>query len=161
MLNYRWWSPGLSWQKESVSKVPVWVQFHHVPMEFWTPVGLSYIASAVGVPLYADSPTEACTRMNFARICVEIDASKQLVHEFRLQVSSRDISTPPRFITVKVIYQWKTRMCSHCSVFGHSNNDCPMQPPPAKLIAVNGKATTSAGCKQKSFPKLTLQKLGV
>ena len=32
-LFLRWWSPGLSWQKESVSKVPVWVQFHHVPME--------------------------------------------------------------------------------------------------------------------------------
>ena len=72
--------------------------------------------------------------------CVEIDASKQLVHEFRLQASSRDINTPPRLTTVKVIYQWKPRMCSFCKVFGHMNNACPSQPLPTNLIVYNGKA---------------------
>ena len=129
-LLLRWWSPGLSWRKESVSKVPVWVQFHNVPMEFWTPNGLSYIASAVGVPLYADSSTEACSRMAFARICVELDASKPLIHEFRLQTSSRNANTPSNFTIVKVLYQWKPRSCSFCKVFGHADNACPNHQPP-------------------------------
>ena len=132
-LFLRWWSPGFSWQKENVSKVPVWVQFQNVPMEFWTSEGLSYIGSAVGVPLYADSSTEACTRMNFARLCIEIDASKPLVHEFKLQTSSSGTTSSPRLVTVKVTYQWKPRMCSLCCVFGHSTSDCSYQAQPANL----------------------------
>ena len=96
-------------------------------MEFWTPEDLSYIASAVGIPLYADSSTEAYTRMNYARVCVEIDASKQLVHEFYLQAPSRNTDTSPRCSTVRVVYQWKPKMCSLCKVFGHSTNVCTSQ----------------------------------
>ena len=31
----------------------------HLPIEFWSPICLSYVASSVGNPLYADSVTGA------------------------------------------------------------------------------------------------------
>jgi hypothetical protein len=51
--------------KLALSSVPVWVKFLHLPMEFWTSNGLSYVASGVGVPLYADKVTGAKT----PRVC--------------------------------------------------------------------------------------------
>ena len=43
------------------------------PLDYWAEEGLSYIASAVGKPLYADTMTISCMRLSFARICVEVD----------------------------------------------------------------------------------------
>ena len=115
------------WQKECVSKVPVWVQFHGIPLEFWTLEGLSYIASAIGVPLYADAVKESCSRLSFARICVELDASKPLIHEFLLHTNSGDTVVSPKYTTIKVVYQWKPKLCSSCKVFGHTLTTCPEQ----------------------------------
>ncbi|KAF7127311.1 hypothetical protein RHSIM_Rhsim11G0061400 [Rhododendron simsii] len=49
-----------------------------VPLEMWNEAGLSYIASAVGVPLFADSPTETCQRLSYARLCIEVDVGVDL-----------------------------------------------------------------------------------
>lgn len=62
----------MSFEKEQLSKIPIWVQFSNVPLEFWNEEGLSYIASAVGVPLCADAAIESGKRLSYARICVEI-----------------------------------------------------------------------------------------
>ncbi|GAV80196.1 DUF4283 domain-containing protein, partial [Cephalotus follicularis] len=42
---------GMSLCKESFSSIPVWVKLTNVPAELWTRAGLSYIPSALGVPL--------------------------------------------------------------------------------------------------------------
>ncbi|KAL2235672.1 UNVERIFIED_CONTAM: hypothetical protein Sindi_1299400 [Sesamum indicum] len=49
------WEPGMAMRKL------------HLPMEFWTTEGLSTAASGV-----------ACTRMDFARVCVMIDVKQKL-----------------------------------------------------------------------------------
>ena len=120
-----WWKPGFSWQKEGVSKVPVWVQLHNVPLEYWNAEGLSYLASAVGNPLYADSITESCRRLTFARVCVEIDAAKPMINEFLLHTNSGAEEATPKFLTIKVVYQWKPPVCLVCELFGHSTSSCP------------------------------------
>ena len=58
----------------TVSKIPVWALLYNVPVEYWTPKGLSYISSAIGKPLFADSTNLSRKRLNFARVCVEIEA---------------------------------------------------------------------------------------
>ena len=85
----RKWSPGLPLSKANLSRIPVWAKFHNVPIELWSEEGLSHIASVVGHPLYADAATEACSRITFARICVEIDASRALVEEFEVEACYR------------------------------------------------------------------------
>ena len=80
---------GMKLSKEAVNKIPVWAHLHNIPIEYWIEAGLSYIASAVGVPLYADHATESRSRINNARVCVEVDASKSLLDDFRLDISLR------------------------------------------------------------------------
>jgi hypothetical protein len=63
----------------------VGVKFFGVPLEYWTPNGLSYVASAVGRPLDTDALTATKNKISFARVCVEIDASFDFVDEFDLQ----------------------------------------------------------------------------
>ncbi len=70
------WQPNLSLLKEELQKVPLWVRFYGIPLEFWTATGLSYIASAIGKPLHSDRMTGGKKRISYARICVEVDASK-------------------------------------------------------------------------------------
>ena len=125
----RRWTQGLKLSKGAVNKIPVWIQLHDVPLEYWTADGLSYLASAVGLPLYADSDTENYRRVSFARICVELDASKPLVKEFEaitMQSSQDSSSSISHFGTAKirVSYQWKPPACSLCAVFKHSLEAC-------------------------------------
>ncbi|KAL0386338.1 UNVERIFIED_CONTAM: hypothetical protein Slati_4560900 [Sesamum latifolium] len=40
--------------------------------------GLSIVASGIGRPLYQDVITKACTRLDFARVCVMLDISSKL-----------------------------------------------------------------------------------
>jgi hypothetical protein len=101
-------------------RIPVWIKLHHVPLEYWTNKGLSYVASALGVPLHVNATTLMRKRLTYhARVCVEIDASKVLVKEFDLQCPNGII------ITILVEYEWLPSRCSSCNVFGHNLATCP------------------------------------
>ncbi|GAV92904.1 DUF4283 domain-containing protein, partial [Cephalotus follicularis] len=71
-LALRRWEEGMSLCKDSFSSIPVWVKLVNVPSELWTRPGLSYVASALGVPLCMDAATSAGNRLSFARVCVEM-----------------------------------------------------------------------------------------
>ena len=42
----------------SLKKVLVWITILRLPIEYWNPTCLSYVASGVGKPLYVDANTE-------------------------------------------------------------------------------------------------------
>lgn len=111
------WTRMMKLTKEKVTKVPVWIRLFNVPLEYWDKDGLSRIASAVGVPLFMDQLTEECSRVAFARICVEIEASSNLPAMFN--VSCGGIS-----VVVRVEYQGIPAKCDHCLVFGHKTSNC-------------------------------------
>ncbi|KAJ0011097.1 hypothetical protein Pint_33152 [Pistacia integerrima] len=72
--------------------------FYDIPLELWSAIGLSYIASMVGKPLGIDRITEdscgdSLGRMGSARILVE-----------------------------------RPSQCGRCRVFGHTDELCPYQP---------------------------------
>ncbi len=79
------WHSNLTLSKEDLNKIPLWVKLYHVPMAFWTKTGLSYVASAVGRPLHTDKLTAIKKRISYARVCVEVEASEELVKDFDLQ----------------------------------------------------------------------------
>lgn len=54
----------------------------------WTGPGLGHIASSVGRPLYADRLTESGRRLNYAKICVEVDCSSPLPESFDLKYAN-------------------------------------------------------------------------
>ncbi|KAB5545461.1 hypothetical protein DKX38_013573 [Salix brachista] len=109
------WYPGFQFDKNKIRTIPVWARLQGLPFPLWTKQGLSMAASMVGTPLACDAATLQCTRMEYARVCIELDASLPPVHSF--QVASSLTEEP---ITVDVVYEWKPARCSKCKVFGHS-----------------------------------------
>ncbi|KAF7149480.1 hypothetical protein RHSIM_Rhsim02G0178100 [Rhododendron simsii] len=80
---------------------------------------MSFIASTIGIPLYADRLTETAQWLNYARICVEV---VEVGAEF---VDFVDIMyTDGTEVIVGVKYHWKPARCLDCHVFGHSTQQC-------------------------------------
>lgn len=63
-----------------MNKLPLWIRLYNVPLQYWTAECLSYLASAIGKPLYADEMTESSKRISYAKICVEVDV-KSVLHQ--------------------------------------------------------------------------------
>lgn len=113
------WQPNMSLNKEHCKTIPIWVNFYNVPLEFWTDKGLSYIASAVGKPLYADNMTTAVQRIQYARICIEVSPESQLPEKFELEVDGGNL------VEIAVEYNWVPKICAQCKEFGHTTSKCP------------------------------------
>ncbi|KAL0288032.1 UNVERIFIED_CONTAM: hypothetical protein Sradi_7110700 [Sesamum radiatum] len=72
------WEPGMVLRKLKHTEVPMWIKHRHLPVELWTTEGLSTVASGIGRPLYPNAITRACTRLDFARVCVMLNAIRRL-----------------------------------------------------------------------------------
>ncbi|MBA0750228.1 hypothetical protein Gogos_001646 [Gossypium gossypioides] len=59
-----------------MDRLPVWIHLKHVPLELFTGGGLSYIASALGNPLYMDGITASKQRLSHAKVCVELSVDQ-------------------------------------------------------------------------------------
>ncbi|KAF7145087.1 hypothetical protein RHSIM_Rhsim04G0153000 [Rhododendron simsii] len=88
LLILKQWSPQLELKKEQFTKVPIWAQLYNVPLQLWHEDGLSFIASAIGVPLYAEKPTESCKRLSYARLCVEVEVGSILPDTIDVECST-------------------------------------------------------------------------
>ncbi|XP_058222631.1 uncharacterized protein LOC131332431 [Rhododendron vialii] len=119
LLILKLWHPHLKLEKERLSKIPLWVYFFNVPLEMWTGPGLSHIACSVGRPLYADRLTKSRHRLNYAKICVEVDCLSPLPESFDLKYANGDMEV------IRIQHPWKPQICSVCQVFGHSEGTCP------------------------------------
>ncbi|KAG6780113.1 hypothetical protein POTOM_012965 [Populus tomentosa] len=109
------WHPRFQFDKNKISTLPVWIRLHGLPFPLWSKQGLSLAASMIGRPLSCDEQTYNCTRLEYARVCVEIDAALPYVQNFEID---SPLSAEP--ITVTVDYEWKPSRCEKCHVFGHS-----------------------------------------
>ncbi|XP_031260596.1 uncharacterized protein LOC116118762 [Pistacia vera] len=114
LLFLKQWCPNLISGMNGVTRVPIWAKFHGVPLEYWTPKGLSHIASVVGVPLYMDIITKYGARLDFAKVCLEMDSSSDFKESFELKLPNGEIAS------IKVEYSWKPFTCAWCKTFGHA-----------------------------------------
>ncbi|GJU84121.1 RNA-directed DNA polymerase, eukaryota, reverse transcriptase zinc-binding domain protein [Tanacetum coccineum] len=93
-----------------------------------TTKGISAINSSVGRPMIMDSmEAYVCKngvgRTEFARVLVEVDADKGFKEAIELQYGDKQHKVKGTK-TVKVVYDWKLSICSHCVVFGHDHKSC-------------------------------------
>ncbi|XP_071739438.1 uncharacterized protein [Rutidosis leptorrhynchoides] len=127
------WTPSVSLTKEDLTRVPVWVKLHDVPLSGFTEDGLSCIASSIGQPLMLDSYTstmcmESWGRPNYARALIEIQANKEMKETLVVATPSLmedGITKGTTKDVVKVEYEWKPPRCPYCEVFGHTKAGCP------------------------------------
>ena len=108
------WHPHYVFDKNKISKLPVWIRLHGLPFPLWSKTGLSLAASMAGRPLSCDEQTYNCTRLDYARVCVEVDASLPFIHQFEMESS---LSEEP--ISIQVEYEWRPPRCEKCGTFGH------------------------------------------
>ncbi|KAK3198344.1 hypothetical protein Dsin_021759 [Dipteronia sinensis] len=138
MVILKKWHSRLILSKDSYSKILVLVKLFNIPHEYWNEEGLSHIAGAIGKPLYADSLTESMKRISFARVCIEIDASCDLVDSFDLFMGDSSNPKLGENMEILVEYQWKPKICTECKSFGHSITNCPKLKPllsPSKNVS--------------------------
>ncbi|KAL2240815.1 UNVERIFIED_CONTAM: hypothetical protein Sindi_0722700 [Sesamum indicum] len=125
------WEPGMVLRKLQHTQVPLWIKLRHLPVEFWTEERLSTVASGVGKPLYPDAITRACTRLDFARVCVMVDVTSNLPKHIIIMNPDEDGGESP--CKVNVEYEWLPQKCKSCMTLGHSVKDCVLnKPKPAK-----------------------------
>ncbi|KAK3221966.1 hypothetical protein Dsin_008991 [Dipteronia sinensis] len=176
MVILKKWHPRLILTKETCSKIPVWVKLFNIPHEYWNEEGLSHIASAVGKPLYADSLTESMKRISYARVCIEIDATCELVDSFDLFTGDNSGRNLDESVEILVEYQWKPKICTEfisavnseiepslcptnlpikiqCNVL--SKETC-MEPPPLSSLKVDKVISTSHVENEPSIPPTNL-----
>ncbi|KAI8554240.1 hypothetical protein RHMOL_Rhmol05G0083100 [Rhododendron molle] len=128
LLVLKKWQPHMALIKEQLQTVPIWVHFYNVPFEYWTACGLSYIASSVGKPLYCDEVTAKCKRMNFAKVCVEVNLDSSFPESIDLYCPNGDT------VLVNIKYPWLPFKCMGCRIFGHSDAYCPVKPKSAPVV---------------------------
>ncbi|KAK4423208.1 hypothetical protein Salat_1903600 [Sesamum alatum] len=79
-------------KEDDISITPVWAIFPSLPLECWHPNALGKIGSRLGTPIAMDSLTMSMERVSYARILVEVDASKKLVDQVEFCPPERDDS---------------------------------------------------------------------
>ncbi|GJX04953.1 zf-CCHC domain-containing protein [Tanacetum coccineum] len=130
------WSPNLSLTKDKVSKVPVWVKMHKVPVVAYSEDGLSLIATQVGKPVMLD----AC-----------YNGKKDFETEVIMGVPEVE-GTVHTNVKIQVEYEWKPPLCHDCHVFGHNDDQCPkrvIETVTVNLEAENDRFTTITNQKKK------------
>ncbi|KAK8677810.1 hypothetical protein V6N13_143333 [Hibiscus sabdariffa] len=131
-LILRKWTPGLLPEVLNLKIAPIWIRLWHVPLELYSQQGLSYLASALGKPLYTDKATTLRQHLEFAKICVEVDAKFTLPSSVLVDLGDDNV------IDVGVELVWAPPKCSHCSIFGHLEEKC------ARSVVVDDSAQLNA-----------------
>lgn len=125
---------------QDLNLVPVWIKLPGLPPDMWSESILSKIGSRVGTPMYTDSLTRTRKQYNYARMLVEIDASKELVNFVDMRLLNGE--TRKQFVE----YEFVPKYCTDCKQLGHSLSGCE-----ARKAALNAKYM---GAKQPAAPKV-------
>ncbi|KAL2248952.1 UNVERIFIED_CONTAM: hypothetical protein Sindi_2368900 [Sesamum indicum] len=127
-------------KEDDISLTPVWATLPSLPLECWHPNALGKIGSRLGTPIAMDTLTMKMERVSYARILVEVDASKKLKEEVEFVM--------PNGITRKqpVVYEFTPKFCTDCNRFGHLQEACQglTAVPPAAVPAAPAPVAATA-----------------
>lgn len=87
-LVLRKWSIDFSYGQLNLHKLPLWLKLWNIPLSYYHREGISYVASGVGRPLYMDKATARCSRLDYAKVCVEVDASKEIPERIKMRIGA-------------------------------------------------------------------------
>ncbi|GJT32951.1 zinc knuckle CX2CX4HX4C containing protein [Tanacetum coccineum] len=87
------WSMGTSLQKEELTRIPIWVKLHDVPLQVFEEDGISLIATFIGKPIMLDSYTSSMCkdswgRSSFARCLIKVNLEADLVDVVTISIPS-------------------------------------------------------------------------
>ncbi|XP_059318773.1 eukaryotic translation initiation factor 5B-like [Lycium ferocissimum] len=80
------------------------------------------IVAAVGTPIEIDMATKTMNRPSMAKIRVEIDLMKPLIHN--VWIGTEDDNEPLKGYVQKIEYENIPKYCKHCKKLGHNLMEC-------------------------------------
>ena len=86
-------------ERDMLDKIPVWIRFPDLPVDWWSIDSISRIASLIGNPLYIDGPTGKGDRIAYARCCVDIGLGDELPSTVKLREEGEDAVTITQAVT--------------------------------------------------------------
>ncbi|GJX08968.1 reverse transcriptase domain-containing protein [Tanacetum coccineum] len=145
------WTPNVSLKRDEVTKVPVWIKLHNVPVIAYSADGLSLIATQVRKSIMLDAFTSSMCedswgQINFACALVEINADSVLKHDVSMAFPMEDGTRYNREV-IRVEYEWKP---PHCT-------DYVREPVIAKTTIMNSDGFTEVKRKKNKGKKADQQ----
>ncbi|CAI9100057.1 OLC1v1036980C1 [Oldenlandia corymbosa var. corymbosa] len=94
------------------------VKFHGLELKYWNPRSLSSLASNLGQPIMPDIETTEKTKVQYARVLIDVEIQDllplEVVFEDELGIIQHQ----------SVFYEWRPTQCTHCKGYGHGVEAC-------------------------------------
>ncbi|XP_035545051.1 uncharacterized protein LOC118348161 [Juglans regia] len=107
-------------EDEEPSLVPVWIVLPGLPPNFYHESFLKIFTAPFGRYIRRDNPTRCATRTDGARLCLEMDATKEPITHFW-------IGLPGQGRKQEVVYETLPAFCSKCKLQGHNLSTCRLK----------------------------------
>lgn len=107
----------------------IWVKLPRLPLDCWNSNALENIASKIRKPNSTDKLTSTRGRLFYARVLVEVDASKDLVRTISMKLPTNKSREQP------VVYEHEPKFCLNCKIFRHKTAACNMKNKAGEPIA--------------------------
>ncbi|CAI9116411.1 OLC1v1017547C1 [Oldenlandia corymbosa var. corymbosa] len=120
-LSVKPWSVGMGLNFRDVDKVPVWIQLHGLELKYWNLESLGRLASTLGYPIQADEYTITKSRVQYARILVEMVISENVPDRIVFEDEIGNIKVQ------NVVYEWTPTQCMSCHGYGHKTASCRLK----------------------------------
>ena len=120
------WSAEFEFGKEFLTEIPLWANFPKLPLNCWGAGSQSRIASAIGVPLFADECTTKQTRISYARMLIEVNVTKPVPEKIAVKDPNG------RTFMQDLVMEWKPLYCDKCQRIGHQCQETTKEDQPKK-----------------------------
>ena len=135
-------------------RMPVWVRFPNLPLQCWSPLCLSKLASVIGKPVHSDTSTNSMTRLSYARVLIEIDLLADLPTSINIILPNGDS------LSQKVMYESLPRFCKQCRTRGHTTSTCTNKSS-HKRNKHSQTAPAPSGCSSSSAETAVVEKQSI
>ncbi|VFQ80828.1 unnamed protein product [Cuscuta campestris] len=115
--------------------IPVWIGLEGLPIHLFDSLALYSIGNLLGKPLKTDSATATLSRPSVARICVEIDTSKDLPRCVWIHLGELTFLQP-------ISYEDLPDYCPSCKSLGHKN--CKKKNENSRWVKTEGRSRTGS-----------------
>ncbi|XP_062085769.1 uncharacterized protein LOC133791877 [Humulus lupulus] len=111
------WSPDLS-AFRLIRSVPLWIRLQDLDLQYWGSKCLSSLVSTLGKPIMVDKFTRERSRVQFARVMVEMEVNDNPPRKIQF------LNEHGQLVEQGVEYEWLPVKCKACAGYGHSMADC-------------------------------------
>lgn len=118
IIIFKQWKMGMNLTRDYFTSIPIWIRFHNMNLELWTKDAICRISLTLGKPNKMDTNTAKELRLQYACVLVEIE------HGFNYPETIKGVLSNGSTTIINVSYEYKTKPCENCHVYGHSTKNC-------------------------------------